>query len=109
MRDLLANVDLVRFALNVGRVGVYLQDYVSNEHVWSPLAYEIFGVSPNFEVSAESLLQIILSEDIPHVLRQVNAAHTPDSSVTDYRLQFRVRGEDGEVRHIEAHALLERD
>lgn len=109
MRDLLSNQDLVRFALRVARVGVYYQDYVSNEHVWSPLAYEVFGVSEDFEVSAESLLQIIHSDDIPHVLRQVNAAHAVDSAVKEYRIVFRVRGSDGQIRHIEAHAFLERD
>lgn len=109
MRDLLANIELVRFALKVGRVGVYYQDYLSNEHVWSPLAHEIFGVSPSFEVSAESLLGIIVREDIPHVLRQVNAAHSVEAKVTEYRLKFRVRGEDDRVRHIEANAFLERD
>ena len=96
-------------ALEEVHVGVYLQDFVRGDHVWSPTTYAIFGVPRDYPIGADSLLQLILPEDQPHLLRQVGAAHDPGAGVSGYTVRFRIKRPDGEVRYAEAKAWLERD
>jgi PAS domain S-box-containing protein len=108
-RELRADMALVEAALLQAGAGLYLQDYVTGEHVWSPEARAVFGVDATFEVSTESLMKLVLPEDVPRILRLLGSVHAPESREDSYSLEFRVRPPRGEVRHLLTRASLERD
>lgn len=105
--ELKSDPDHVRWALAATASGLYLQDYVTGEHIWSPEARRLFGVEDDFVVDSESFLNLVHPEDVASLSDDVAAAHAPDSTATEYTAKYRIRRPDGD-RWIRACSQLER-
>lgn len=99
--------ELVEFALERLDAGMYLQDYISGEHVWCPQARRVFGVGEDFVVDAESFMGLVHEADRLSLLDLVTAAHH-DRTATQYHVVFRVvHGDD--VRWIRTETRIDRN
>lgn len=106
-RVLEADVELNRLLADTVHAGIFYQDHVSGEHVWSDAIYDFLELPDSFEVSAESFMKLVFPEDIPPILDLVTRAHA-DTSRGGYVLDFRMRRGDGVWRNVRATCHFDR-
>jgi PAS domain S-box-containing protein len=94
-------------ALKAGRFGVWDWDAIRDHTAWDDRMYEIFGIEPSrFDGSHDSWMELILPEDRPSVLADMQRAF---DGRKDYVTRYRIRLPDGSIRHIAAEGYLHRD
>ncbi len=85
-----------RYSLESGRLTY------SDEDAW-----DIFGMpKKTLPQSPEEMLAITLPEDVAHLRRAYEIA---DSGPSDYKVEYRIRRPDGDVRHLREVAEVEYD
>ncbi len=98
----------LRLALRSSRFGVWELDVATNRLTWDDRMFEIYEIHRDtFDGSRDFWRTCVHSEDFAglHDLSQrVLAGEQPA-----YDTEFRIVRPDGTVRHIEAHAYLQRD
>ncbi|KQM72729.1 hypothetical protein ASE74_21850 [Pedobacter sp. Leaf216] len=65
---------------------------------------ENFGYPPNAVLSYETVLGLILPEDLDHVQDEIELTVTREKS--SYNVLYRIRRPDGEIRWIKADGIL---
>jgi len=85
-------------------IGVWDLDLKTNHLVWDDRMYEMYGVSASdFGGAYETWQRSVHPDDLDRASREVSEAI---SSTRDFHTSFRIVVPDGQVRHIEAHALV---
>lgn len=90
-----------QLALDAARLGWWHYDPNSNTAFFDKRFTEIFGVTGE-SCSNEKTLSLIHPEDLPHVLRAVEAALNPHNPIP-YSAEYRIILDDGSMKWIEAH------
>ena len=88
--------------------GLFYQNHVTGEHLWSDALFELLGLPEDFEISAETFVQRLHPDDFAPVLESAGRAQQ-DPSCTSYVIDFRFRHTDGEYRRMRSHCQLERN
>jgi diguanylate cyclase (GGDEF)-like protein/PAS domain S-box-containing protein len=96
----------LELATRSARIGIWDWDVIRNRVVWDARMYELYGISePDFGGVYETWRATVHAEDRAHWDATIDAAV---GDANDFALEYRVRWPDGEVRNIEAHALVQR-
>jgi len=96
-QDLERQHDLFRKAQEIANLGAYDHDISSGNLVWSDHVYEIHGVSREFELTPDNILQLYHPDDRPKLREAVDQAITEGEP---YDLEVRITGKDDGVRWI---------
>jgi diguanylate cyclase (GGDEF)-like protein/PAS domain S-box-containing protein len=104
LQDLTNRLEL---AARSAHIGIWEWDVISNCLIWDDRMYEIYGVSPeDFSGAFEAWELIVHPDDLPASRQGLDRALRGEK---DFDAEFRVLWPDGSVRHIEAHAMVQRD
>ncbi|HEY9887904.1 MAG TPA: PAS domain-containing protein, partial [Candidatus Obscuribacterales bacterium] len=99
-----------RLALATGaaKLGIWDWDVVNDILLWDERMYEIYGIDPAaFDGTFQAWLSRVHPEDRPIVAAaEFEAIQTQTSEVHH---EYRILRPDGQVRHIEKHAVILRD
>jgi len=88
-------------------LGTWEWDMVSKRVLFDAQMHEIYGLAPGaFGGSTDAWMQLLHPDDRDHV-RQLN--RTIAGGQREFHTQFRIVRTDGQVRHVEIHALVLRD
>jgi PAS domain S-box-containing protein len=95
-------------ALRIGRMGYLDWNLVTNELVWSPETYRLFGYEPGgaFKPTAEATAAMVPAEDSAYVNERLEAAL---AGTAPYDIEHRMVRPDGEIIHVHALAEVTRD
>jgi PAS domain S-box-containing protein len=94
-------------ATNAANIGVWDFDPVADRLIWDERMYELYGISANeFSGAYEAWQQGVHPEDMALAHDSVQAAITGER---DFHTEFRVVWPNGQIRFIEAHAIVLRD
>jgi len=98
----------LKAALESALMGVWSWDVTTNAVRWSEGMEALMGKAPgSFKESYAEVHTTVLPEDLPSVTAAIDfALKGPDN---DYRVQYRVRRQDGNVYWIEARGRVTRD
>lgn len=88
--------------------GLFYQNHVTGEHVWSAAIREFLGLPSDFVVDAEVFLRLLHEDDVLHLTELVSLAFR-DPSSAGYEADFRLRHSSGAWRHMRALSRFERD
>jgi PAS domain S-box-containing protein len=87
-------------AARAHRIGIFDWDFDTGRVDWSAEEERLFGLAPGaFEGTIEGWRRRVLPEDLQRIEEAIRAAMRRNEATLD--LEFRIRREDGEVRHIE--------
>jgi two-component system, cell cycle sensor histidine kinase and response regulator CckA len=104
--DLLASRERLALATESARIGIWDWDVVANNLVWDARMYELYGVRvPDFSGAFDAWQNGLHPEDRARAEQEVRAAL---DGVKALDTEFRVMWPSGEVRDIEAHAVVQR-
>src|SRR6185312_8637635 len=93
-------------ATNSARMGIWDWDVVPNRLVWDAQMYELYGIAgEGFGGAFEAWQSGLHPGDRERASAEVAAAVAGGK---DFNTEFRVIWPSGEVRHIEAHAMVQR-
>lgn len=96
----------LRLATESARLGIWDWDVVSDTLVWDAQMYGIYGVSEgSFGGAYDAWQRCIHPDDRAEIDAKIAAAI---AGPRDFHAEFRIFTPDGEVRHIESHALVRR-
>jgi PAS domain S-box-containing protein len=96
-----------KLAVDAAGIGVWELDLRQNRLIWDERMYAIYGIRPDdFEGAYQAWKKGVHPEDLPQADAEVQAAV---EGKKEFHSRFRVVRPDGEVRHIEAHAVVLRD
>jgi PAS domain S-box-containing protein len=93
------NEEHLRNAAQVGGVGTFEHDHVTDEIYMSPLLREIFAFEPSEEVSIPKIFQRVFVDDQKEFLAAIQSAHDPDGDGRCVR-EHRVVRDDGDIRWV---------
>jgi PAS domain S-box-containing protein len=82
-------------ALAAGKMGGWDWDRVNNIYFWDQGQRRIFGVGPDFQVTAENVRALIYSDDLAILDQAWDGLLTTG---TPFQMEYRVRRPNGEVR-----------
>src|SRR5262249_8371276 len=99
-----ASKDRLQFALDSALLGWWQYDPIRGAAWCDTRLKEMFEVAEDW-TDVEEFRRRVHPDDIERVWAAVEAAIEPTNPV-QYATEFRLRREDGEVRWIEAHALV---
>lgn len=104
---LAATFDLI---LDVAKLGAWDWDLETGKIVWSPTQRRLFGLDDDETVTLEKFVERVVAEDRAAVRDQTEAmiGGTP-ASRNDVEHAFRIRGQDGAIRHIGGRSRVVRD
>ncbi len=95
-------------ATESARIGIWDWDVVTNKLVWDAQMYALYGIrEQDFSGAYDAWQSGLHPEDREKAEADANAALDSNSSRI-FHPQFRVVWPNGEVRHIEAHAVVQR-
>jgi PAS domain S-box-containing protein len=90
----------LKLALEAGQMGIWEWVISDNSVQWSENVHELFGLSKDgFDGTFETYINLILPEDRPSVIRNINEAIR---DMTTCRLEHRLRWPNGAIRWIES-------
>lgn len=99
--------DRLKLATQAAQIGIWDWDVRTNTLIWDARMYELFGVSyAQFSGAFEAWQKIFHPDDQKYAEAEMSAAL---AGTRDFDSEFRVKWPGGEVRHIKAHALVQRD
>lgn len=98
--------DRLRLATQAAQIGIWDWNVPDDVLVCDARMHEIYGVAEGFGGEINACQQRLHPEDSARVQADILAAL---EGTRDYDTEFRVVWPSGEVRHIRAHALLQRD
>lgn len=98
----------LKVATRAAQIGIWEYDLTTNTLVWDESMYAIYGVSDcGTELPYETWSQGVHPEDIERATLEVNQA-IRESGIFDSEFRI-VRKDTGEVRHVLAQAVIDRD
>jgi DNA-binding response OmpR family regulator len=94
-------------ATKSANIGIWEWNIVTNHLEWDETMYQLYQIKPNkFTSVYDSWFNRVCSEDRESVQMALEKAITGKEK---YETQFRVNGEDGQVRHLRGAGLIEYD
>lgn len=94
-------------AQRIAHLGSWEWRLDTDEQLWSDECFRLFGHEPNeTAASLEHFKSLVVPEDLPAVLEQVNAVIATRQPCT---YQMRIRRPDGEIRYLDCHAEITAD
>ncbi|MFM9964584.1 MAG: PAS domain S-box protein, partial [Planctomycetaceae bacterium] len=94
-------------ATDSAHIGIWDWDVVTNKLVWDANMYKLYGIQPlDFGGAYEAWEAGVHPEDRKHAADETFAVL--GSRGGDYHTEFRIVWPNGEVRHIEAHGVVQR-
>ncbi len=89
------------FARRSARIGVWTSDLSSGAVTWDSVQHELMGLAPgSFDGTHRAFMERIVPADRPRVEEELRTAK---AKVEPFKLQFRIRTPDNELRHIRGH------
>ncbi|MGP1383180.1 MAG: EAL domain-containing protein [Thainema sp.] len=105
--ELVNNEERLRLAFRSARMGSWDWDVVHDFVVWDDRMYELYGIRPeDFSGTYDAWKAGVHPDDFPACQLALQQALTGEK---DYEIEFRIVRPNGEIRHIEAYALVQRD
>ncbi len=96
----------LRLATDSAQIGVWDYDVINNHVVWDERMYALYGIRPeDFECVVQAWEKAVHPDDIEQVNQEVQDAI---AGRTEFNTEFRVIWPDGQIRFIEAHAVVQR-
>ncbi|MGK7887935.1 MAG: PAS domain-containing protein, partial [Leptolyngbyaceae cyanobacterium] len=97
----------LELAKTAAKIGVWDFDIAQNRLNWDQNMYELYNVDPNqFDGAYETWRHCLHPEDLSRAHDETQAAI---AGKQDFHTEFRVVWPSGEIRHIEAHAIVLRN
>lgn len=94
-------------ATNAANIGVWDLDLATNRLIWDKRMYELYGIDPTESGAVyETWQRGVHPEDMPSAHAAVQAAIAGER---DFHVEFRAVWPDGQIRFIEAHAIVLRE
>lgn len=93
----------IRIATEAAALGTWDWDLDEGRFTWDATAKEILGLPPNAEITYELFVRMLHPEDRERVEREVSLALSHGS---DYHLEYRALGTDGETRWVSAQGRV---
>jgi len=87
----------LRLAHRAAGMGAWDLDLTTNTSTWSHELYDLLGLPPGIPATPDLLLDLVLPEDLPALMRKFLKAI---ASGTYFENVFRIRRPDGEIRFI---------
>ena len=104
LQDLTNRLEL---AVRSARMGIWDWDIISDRVIWDDRMYELYGRTPEDFSEAHNAWEAgVHPEDQIACRRVIQQALSGDK---EFNAEFRVLWPDGTSRHIEAHAMVQRD
>jgi serine phosphatase RsbU (regulator of sigma subunit) len=103
--DIVADVALTVFHPSATSVdaGFFTWDIKSGEVICDPVTFRMHGLKDHLVATMDTFLARVPDTDLPHV---VEAMQSMIATVGTYQIEYRVRGEDGSLRSMEARGRL---
>lgn len=90
----------------VGRIGAWRYNFNDNDHWWSDVMYELFGLpKANFAPSLEKVNKMVYPNDLEKVLKAFDLAQ----KTGDLDIEYRIIRPDGKVFFLHAMAQMSYD
>ncbi len=105
-RKLSQSEERLRMALEGGEVGLWDLDLLSGNVFWSETLHDLLGRNRDEAVDGDTFFEYIHEEDRPRVRQRVARWHAEGG---DFREEFRIVRDDGQVRWLAASGEVERD
>ncbi len=100
------NTRRLALATSSAKMGIWDWDIVANTLTWDALNFELYRVKPEeFTGAFSDWANCLHPDDLPLAREEVRAVLANEK---DYHTEFRVVWPDGQIRHFEAHAQLQR-
>ena len=99
--------DRLELAARSAGIGIWDWDVINDRIIWDNRMYELYGLNPeSFGAAYEAWETGVHPDDQLASRTAIQQALNGDK---DFDTEFRVMWPDGTVRHIEAHAMVQRD
>ncbi len=96
----------LQLATESARIGIWDLDLETSVLIWDGRMFEMYGRPPNSAENAYALWKrAVHPDDLPRILDRADQAA---ASKDDFNARFRIVLPSGEVRHVEAHAMVAR-
>lgn len=106
-KKILDNKQLMKSTERIARFGSWEYDLKENSIKWSDEAFRIYGYSPNeHEASYDFFLNHVHPDDLDYVKKTMEDAY---ENMNEQKLRFRVVDRKGEIKHLQAELIIERD
>ncbi|MCG3212578.1 MAG: Sensor histidine kinase RcsC [Anaerolineae bacterium] len=101
------NLERLSLATASAGIGIWDVDLSTDQLIWDNRMHELYGLDPKTTSSSyETWTRMVHPDD----LTAVNTARQSAlEGSRDYHVQYRIIRPDGQTRHIEAHAVIQRD
>ncbi len=107
LKELEESQEKLNLALENGSIGVWTWDIATNEIEWDERMERIFGHQPgSFGKNYDAFEACLVDEDVMHVRNAIKRALEED---VPFETVYRIRLEDGDIKHINAKALVTKD
>jgi two-component system cell cycle sensor histidine kinase/response regulator CckA len=100
---LVENEQLLRQAVRVSDIGIFVHDQVADSIYWSPRQREIHGWGPDEPVTLDSFLSLVHPDDAGAIMASVQRAHNPAGSGS-WEVEYRIVRRDGATRWLIARS-----
>ena len=96
----------LKLATESAHLGIWVWDLKTNSLVWDAQMYQLYGIpTQDFSGAYDAWQNGLHPEDRHRVEAEIAVAAQGDKG---FHIEFRIRWPNGEVRHIEAHGLVQR-
>lgn len=97
----------LKISTDSAQIGIWELDLKKNLLTWDKRMFELYGIEPeNFEGAYETWKKGVHPDDVERSDKEAQAAISGEKK---FHTQFRVVWPDGQIRFIEAHAIVNRD
>jgi PAS domain S-box-containing protein len=103
--DIVADVALTVFhpSATIVDAGFFAWDIISGEVICDPVTFRMHGLSDRLVATMDTFLSRVPEDDL---LQVQEAMRTMVASAGTYQIEYRVRGEDGSLRSMEARGRI---
>jgi PAS domain S-box-containing protein len=99
--DLALEIERLQFALQAAGIGTWDYNLITGQSKWSGICKELFGLAPNADVTADTLLEQVHPDDRERV-HQANMQSIDPLGDGSHNITFRTRRPDGSFRWVHA-------
>jgi PAS domain S-box-containing protein len=106
-KELKGSKDKLNIALEIGNIGIWEWDLLTDEVIFDERMEKMFGIGPGtFKGTFSEFENMLNEEDLPHFRKILSKALNDD---TPFETLFRIRVKNSENIYINAKAMVEKD